>query len=44
MVRPLTEAPEPTGATATPDWKKLKSEYENKTGKHYLLFAGGKAQ
>ena len=33
MVRPLTEAPEPTRPIATTDWKKLKSEYENKTGK-----------
>ena len=33
MVRPLTEAPEPKRTIPTLDWKKLKSEYEKKTGK-----------
>lgn len=33
MVRPLTEAPEPTIPIPTLDWKKLKAEYEKETGK-----------
>ena len=33
MVRPLTEAPEPTRPIPTLDWKKLKAEYEKETGK-----------
>lgn len=33
MIRPLTEAPEPKIPIPSLNWKKLKSEYEKKTGK-----------
>ncbi len=33
MIRPLTEAPEPKTPIPPLNWKKLKSEYEKKTGK-----------
>jgi len=33
MLRPLIEAPEPKILPPTFDWKKLKAEYEKKTGK-----------